>query len=135
MCTLHLTIEYPIPQLFMNSGALVLGDVHPDVLTALPPPITTPRSRVAPFYNVHLSGMGFGDEQLDIDLGPFEQSYGTIIDSGTTFTYLPTAAYQKFSLAFVAVMDNIGVDVRMEDAVGTYCFIAYAADSCIRVLF
>lgn len=133
-CTLSLIIAYPTPHTYMVSGALVLGDVHSDVLTALPPPITTPRSRVAPFYNVHLTGIGFGKELLDIDLKPFEQSYGTIIDSGTTFTYFPTEAYRKFSEAFIAVLDNIGLDVMMEDSVGTYCFVACVVPSHIDIL-
>lgn len=111
----------------MHSGALILGDVHPDVLTALPPPITTPRSRLAPFYNVQISGIAFGEQQLDIDLAPFEKSYGTIIDSGTTFTYLPSDAYQALAQAFVASVEGIGLSVMMEESVGTYCFVACVA--------
>jgi Xylanase inhibitor C-terminal len=108
------------------SGALILGDVPPDVLTALPLPIITPRSRIAPFYNVHISGVSLGKERLDIDLAPFEQSYGTIIDSGTTFTYLPSAAYKQVSAAVVRTVETIGLDVMLEETVGTYCFLAYA---------
>lgn len=98
--------------------------MHPDVLSALPPPIATPRSRVAPFYNVHLSGINLGKEQLDIDFTPFEQSYGTILDSGTTFTYLPSEAYKTFSDAFVKAVEATGRKVMMEESVGTYCFVA-----------
>lgn len=32
----------------------------------------------------------------------YEEGYGTVLDSGTTFTYLPTEAFQHFKEAVTA---------------------------------
>jgi hypothetical protein len=37
--------------------------------------------------------MAIDGEDLKVHLPDFKQRYGTVLDSGTTFSYLPTAAY------------------------------------------
>lgn len=34
----------------------------------------------------------------------FSRGYGTVLDSGTTFTYLPTSAYKAFLTALTAAI-------------------------------
>lgn len=104
----------------------MLGEVSYDALSTLPEPVKIPRSRQAPYYNVLMKGMRLGGEDLNLDLLPFERSYGTILDSGTTFTYLPSTAHKTFSDAFVKAVEGTGRQVILEQSVGTYCFIAYA---------
>ena len=39
----------------------------------------------------------------------YSLGYGTVVDSGTTFTYLPTAAFQRFSKAVDAYAKSKGL--------------------------
>eukprot|EP00892_Ulva_mutabilis_P012167 jgi/Ulvmu1/9322/UM050_0071.1 len=104
-----------------DGGGIILGGLPEPLLGQLPPAIAATRSRAAPYYNVNVEGLRFGDELLNIDLSALEQGYGTIVDSGTTFTYLPSQAHAAFTGAFADAAADQEYSLRW-DAVGTHCF-------------
>ncbi|KAE8099498.1 hypothetical protein FH972_017478 [Carpinus fangiana] len=65
------------------------------------------------FYYVGLSDLGIGDVRLLIPENTFkltEKGYGgVIIDSGTTFSHLPTPVYEIFRDTYVAKMDLVPI--------------------------
>lgn len=70
------------------------------LLGELPNPLHPPAAITAMhassnvYYTIHLNGLAIDGEDLGVHLPDFQERYGTVLDSGTTFTYLPTAAYQ-----------------------------------------
>jgi len=57
-------------------------------------------SKMQTCYSVELSGLGIGDMRLPIPPNSFKTTKkgfgGVIIDSGTTYTHLPTPIYEVF---------------------------------------
>lgn len=63
-----------------------------DVAPGHAPPLRVPRARVAPtnmYYNVQVAGVRLGDVDLPFSAAAWEAGYGTILDSGTTFSFVP----------------------------------------------
>jgi hypothetical protein len=69
---------------------MLLGELRP-----LNPPVTiTPiHASSNVYYTIKLTGMTIDGQDLDLHLPDFGTEGGTVLDSGTTFSYLPTAAY------------------------------------------
>jgi hypothetical protein len=78
------------------------------------------------FYYVGLSGLGIGDARLLIPENTFKLtekgSGGVIIDSGTTFSHLPTPVYEIFRDTYVAKTVNILPRFSFEHPVFDTCF-------------
>ncbi|EFJ40170.1 hypothetical protein VOLCADRAFT_108309 [Volvox carteri f. nagariensis] len=89
---------------FPRNGVLLLGDVPlPEALLASTATSTvyTPliSSMHLHFYNVRIEGIEVKGERLPLDPVMFDRGYGTVLDSGTTFTYLPSLAFEAMSRA------------------------------------
>lgn len=48
------------------------------------------------FYALSVDGIHYGEQQLAVPRAAFSQGYRTVLDSGTTFIYLVSEAYQAF---------------------------------------
>uniref|UniRef100_A0A7S0RJ26 Peptidase A1 domain-containing protein n=1 Tax=Chlamydomonas leiostraca TaxID=1034604 RepID=A0A7S0RJ26_9CHLO len=88
--TFALCFGYP------DGGAMFLGDVpfadHDKmVYTPLLPGWQTH------YYTVKIEQMTVGGSKVNVAASVYAQGYGAVLDSGTTFTYLPTAAFNSFS--------------------------------------
>ncbi|GAB4839658.1 Protein ASPARTIC PROTEASE IN GUARD CELL 2 [Ancistrocladus abbreviatus] len=86
-----------------SNGSLVFGREAMPVGAAW---ITLVRNPRAPsFYYINLSGLGVGGSQVPISEEIFQLTEtgegGTVIDTGTAVTRLPTAAYGAFRDAFI----------------------------------
>lgn len=79
---------------FPAGGTMLLGDVpvQPPLQLRYTPLV----ERRLHYYNVGLQGISLGQKLLGVAMGEYAQGYGAVLDSGTTFTYLPTAAYNAF---------------------------------------
>jgi hypothetical protein len=103
-------------------GALTVGDVDTSLHTG---PVQWAALTVSGYYGVGLTGLavgdpgpgalsgGGGDASIEIDVSSFSASGGgagrtTIVDSGTTFTYLPRAVYRPFLAALAAWCERPG---------------------------
>lgn len=85
-----------------GDGVLMLGDSPaaseiPLQHTPLVPSPTHPF-----YYNVRLDAISVGGQELEIQSAVFQEGYATVLDSGTTFTYIPTPAFQAFAAAVEA---------------------------------
>lgn len=53
-------------------------------------------SAVSAYYNLIIEDLTVGDEALALPPFTFQQGYGAVLDSGTTFAYLPRPVFQPF---------------------------------------
>mmetsp|Transcript_3533 Transcript_3533/g.7973 ORF Transcript_3533/g.7973 Transcript_3533/m.7973 type:complete len:539 (+) Transcript_3533:263-1879(+) len=49
------------------------------------------------FYSVHLKAIRVGSNQLNVPPAVYQRGYGGVVDSGTTFLYLPAEAHAQFN--------------------------------------
>jgi hypothetical protein len=85
-----------------GDGVLMLGDspAANEVELQYTPMVPSPTHPF--YYNVRLDAISVGGDQLDISPSIFQEGYATVLDSGTTFTYIPTPAFQAFASAVEA---------------------------------
>ncbi|GBG60420.1 hypothetical protein CBR_g5596 [Chara braunii] len=87
-------------------GALLLG-------SSLPPPdmkFTLLDLQKSYYYCVVLEGVRLDGETLDVPADIYTEGYGAVLDSGTTFAYLPSQAFHAFKKKVVATIDLERVD-------------------------
>ena len=70
-------------------------------------PLRVPRTRTFKrnmYYNVAVAGLALGDTALEFESQEWEAGYGTVLDSGTTFSFVPkrTAAHLRTELYTLA---------------------------------
>lgn len=83
---------------YPDGGVLMLGDVAlPDSSTTVHTPLLT--NLHLHYYNVKMESITVDGTVLPIEPSLFDRGYGTVLDSGTTFSYLPAAAFKAFSTA------------------------------------
>ncbi|XP_074276036.1 aspartic proteinase 36-like isoform X1 [Silene latifolia] len=99
-----------------GGGVLVFGSiVDPGI-------VYTPLVPSQPHYNLDLQSISINNQKLPIDAAVFTTSIttGTIIDSGTTLTYLAEAAYDPFVSAITAAVSQ---SVRPLLSRGNACYL------------
>ncbi|GAB4814012.1 hypothetical protein N2152v2_001058 [Parachlorella kessleri] len=81
-----------------GDGALVLGSapLPPDLGQLQYTPLLRDGS-YSLYYRVELEGIALGGQQLQVDQAVYSQGYGAMLDSGTTYIYLPSDAFQAFT--------------------------------------
>lgn len=73
------------------------------------PMLTMPRT---PYYfTIEIESMGVGGHDLKVDKSVYAAGYGAVVDSGTTFGYLPSAAYSAFVEAVVVAAKSKGLNL------------------------
>ncbi|AQK57815.1 Eukaryotic aspartyl protease family protein [Zea mays] len=97
-----------------GGGIFSIGDV------VQPKVKTTPLVADKPHYNVNLKTIDVGGTTLQLPAHIFEpgEKKGTIIDSGTTLTYLPELVFKEVMLAVF----NKHQDITFHDVQGFLCF-------------
>ncbi|MEW5312356.1 MAG: hypothetical protein WDW38_003997 [Sanguina aurantia] len=83
---------------FPSGGTMTLGEISlpPSMITKYTP---LSADRHMHYYNVRLDAITVAGVDIEIPASLFEVGYGSVLDSGTTFTYLPSAAFTAFSHA------------------------------------
>ncbi|KAK2965365.1 hypothetical protein RJ640_024107 [Escallonia rubra] len=109
-----------------GGGILVLGEI-------LDPSIVySPLVPSQPHYNLYLQSIAVNGQLLPIDSAVFATSSnrGTIVDSGTTLTYLVEEAYDPFVSAVSLLFLFISVKLNRSDKLSgnSYCFTICAAN-------
>ncbi|KAG0460394.1 hypothetical protein HPP92_020289 [Vanilla planifolia] len=91
----------------IGGGAMVLGGMP------LPPDMVFSRSDPvrSPYYNIELKEIHVSGKRLDLSPSVFDGKHGTVLDSGTTFAYLPKEA-------FVAFKDTIMDEIQLKQIPG-----------------
>ncbi|KAH9315061.1 hypothetical protein KI387_023688, partial [Taxus chinensis] len=108
----------------IGGGAMILG--------AIPPPpemvFTKSNPNRSPYYNIQLKGMRVAGNPLPLSRQVFDGKFGTVVDSGTTYAYLPEAAFVAFR---DAVIKHIGSLKRIDGPDPSYhdiCFSGAGSD-------
>ncbi|KAG0559873.1 hypothetical protein KC19_10G135800 [Ceratodon purpureus] len=98
-----------------DGGALILGSLTPIDEMVFTPSNPTRSS----YYNVVLKEIWVEGVPLPVKPSVFDGRYGTILDSGTTFAYLPAKAFDVFKDAFVRGVKDLkeidGPDENFQD--------------------
>ncbi|XP_057491725.1 aspartic proteinase 36-like [Actinidia eriantha] len=78
-----------------GGGAMVLGGISPpsDMV------FTHSNPRRSPYYNIELKEINVAGKKLSLNPRIFDGKHGTVLDSGTTYAYLPEAAFLAFKEA------------------------------------
>ncbi|KAL4433645.1 hypothetical protein ABPG75_000086 [Micractinium tetrahymenae] len=82
-----------------GDGALLLGDAEVPGSIALQYTPLVPSATHPFYYNVKMLSLAVDGQLLPVSQSLFDQGYGTVLDSGTTFTYMPTPVFQAFKIA------------------------------------
>ncbi|XP_062154924.1 aspartic proteinase 36-like [Alnus glutinosa] len=81
----------------VGGGAMVLGSISPptDMVFSHSNPVRSP------YYNIDLKEIHVAGKPLPLNPSVFDGKHGTILDSGTTYAYLPKAAFVAFKDAIM----------------------------------
>ncbi|CAI7923324.1 unnamed protein product [Closterium sp. NIES-53] len=79
-----------------GGGAMIMGVIQPPAGMKFTP--MDMRSG-GTYYNVILNAITVAGKPLPLDMSVFRSGYGVVMDSGTTFSYLPRKAFEAFKAA------------------------------------
>ncbi|KAL8251008.1 hypothetical protein R6Q59_034701 [Mikania micrantha] len=87
----------------IGGGAMVLGGISPpaEMVYSHSDPVRSS------YYNIELKEIHVAGKRLPISSRVFDGKYGTVLDSGTTYAYLPEAAFVAFKNS--VTKESIGV--------------------------
>ncbi|KAH6802462.1 Eukaryotic aspartyl protease family protein [Perilla frutescens var. frutescens] len=79
----------------VGGGAMVLGGISPpnDMVFTHSDPVRSP------YYNIKLTEIHVAGKKLALNPKVFDGKHGTVLDSGTTYAYLPESAFAAFKEA------------------------------------
>ncbi|KAB2626527.1 aspartic proteinase nepenthesin-1-like [Pyrus ussuriensis x Pyrus communis] len=108
----------------IGGGAMVLGgfSAPSDMIFTRSNPVRSP------YYNIDLKEMHVAGKRLPLDPSVFDRKHGTVLDSGTTYAYLPEAAFLAFKDAIMKELNSLkqipGPDPNFNDI----CFSTAGSD-------
>ncbi|KHG08697.1 hypothetical protein F383_11875 [Gossypium arboreum] len=115
----------------IGGGAMVLGgiSVPSDMVFSYADPVRRYfRDGNSPYYNIDLKEIHVAGKQLSLNPSVFDGKYGTVLDSGTTYAYLPEPAFLAFKEAILKELNGLkqirGPDPNYNDI----CFSTASSD-------
>ncbi|WOL00571.1 hypothetical protein Cni_G09284 [Canna indica] len=99
----------------IGGGAMVLGGISPPhgMVFAHSDPVRSP------YYNIELKEIHVAGKPLRLDPKVFDGKHGTVLDSGTTYAYLPEEAFKRFRDAIMSHLHSLkqirGPDPNFKD--------------------
>uniref|UniRef100_A0A5B6YW79 Putative aspartic proteinase-like protein 2 n=1 Tax=Davidia involucrata TaxID=16924 RepID=A0A5B6YW79_DAVIN len=108
----------------VGGGAMVLGGISPpaDMVFSHSDPVRSP------YYNIDLKEIHVAGNRLSLNPRVFDGKHGTVLDSGTTYAYLPEAAFGAFKDAIKKELHSLkqirGPDPNYNDI----CFFGAGSD-------
>ncbi|KAI4315028.1 hypothetical protein L6164_027878 [Bauhinia variegata] len=87
----------------VGGGAMVLGGISPpsDMVFTNSDPVRSP------YYNIELKEIHVAGKRLHLNPKIFDGKHGTVLDSGTTYAYLPEAAFLAFKDAIMKELKSL----------------------------
>ncbi|CAN6176058.1 unnamed protein product [Urochloa humidicola] len=82
-------------------GIMGLGRGQLSIMDQLVDPVRSP------YYNIELKEIHVGGKQLRVDPKVFDSKHGTVLDSGTTYAYLPEHAFVAFKDAVISKVHSL----------------------------
>ncbi|PPD68450.1 hypothetical protein GOBAR_DD34666 [Gossypium barbadense] len=108
----------------IGGGAMVLGGISApsDMVFSYADPVRSP------YYSIGLKEIHVAGKQLSLNPSVFDGKYGTVLDSGTTYAYLPEPAFLAFKEAILKELNGLkqirGPDPNYSDI----CFSTASSD-------
>ncbi|KAI3808545.1 hypothetical protein L1987_24498 [Smallanthus sonchifolius] len=108
----------------VGGGAMVLGGISPPygMVYAYSDPIRSP------YYNVDLKELHVAGKRLPLNPSIFDGKHGTVLDSGTTYAYIPEEVFLVFKDAIMKELHSVkqirGPDPKYKDI----CFSGAGSD-------
>ncbi|XP_072973861.1 aspartic proteinase 36-like [Typha angustifolia] len=108
----------------IGGGAMVLGGISPpsNMVFSHSDPVRSP------YYNIELKELHVAGKALRLDPKIFNRKHGTVLDSGTTYAYLPEQAFVAFKDAIMSNLHSLkqirGPDPNYNDI----CFAGAGSD-------
>ncbi|KAL6993811.1 hypothetical protein U1Q18_011925 [Sarracenia purpurea var. burkii] len=87
----------------VGGGAMVLGGISPPADMVF----TNSDPARSPYYNIELKEIHVAGKQLPLNPRVFDGKHGTVLDSGTTYAYLPEAAFLAFKDAILKELHSL----------------------------
>ncbi|KAI4330257.1 hypothetical protein MLD38_028557 [Melastoma candidum] len=87
----------------IGGGAMVLGGISPpsDMV------FTNSDAGRSPYYNIDLKEIHVAGKKLPLNPSVFDGKHGTVLDSGTTYAYLPEAAFAAFKDSIMSELQSL----------------------------
>ncbi|KAI7724553.1 hypothetical protein M8C21_003315 [Ambrosia artemisiifolia] len=109
-----------------GGGKLVLGEI------VAPNMVYSPIVPSQAHYNLELQSITVGEQLLSIDASAFATSdiQGTIVDTGTTLSYLTAQAYEPFVDAITAAVSQSATPISLKDM---QCYLVTSSSSIATI--
>ncbi|XP_057780286.1 aspartic proteinase 36-like [Salvia miltiorrhiza] len=113
----------------VGGGSMVLGEIFPpsEMVFTHSDPLRSP------YYNIELNEIRVAGKKLPLNSNVFDGQHGTILDSGTTYAYLPDAAFEAFKAALLKETQSLkriqGPDPNYNDI----CFFSSAGSDVAQL--
>ncbi|KAM3290531.1 aspartic proteinase 36 isoform X1 [Capsicum chacoense] len=107
-----------------GGGAMVLGGIKPPAHMVF----TKSDFGRSPFYNIELKEIHVAGKPLKINPRVFGGKHGTILDSGTTYAYLPEAAFIAFKSSVMKELHSLKQIKGPDPSFNDICFSGAGSD-------
>ncbi|KAK9284849.1 hypothetical protein L1049_024029 [Liquidambar formosana] len=108
----------------IGGGAMVLGGISPpdDMVFTHSDPMRSP------YYNIELKEIHVAGKPLPLNPKVFDGKHGTVLDSGTTYAYLPEAAFGAFKDAIMKELHSFNKIRGPDPNYNDICFSGAGSD-------
>ncbi|PWA90726.1 eukaryotic aspartyl protease family protein [Artemisia annua] len=108
----------------VGGGAMVLGGISPpaEMVYSHSDPVRSP------YYNIELKELHVAGKRLPLNPSVFDGKHGTVLDSGTTYAYLPEAAFVAFKHAIMKELDGVHQIKGPDPSYNDICFSGAGSD-------
>ncbi|KAI3521057.1 hypothetical protein L1887_10516 [Cichorium endivia] len=113
-----------------GGGAMVLGGISPPsgMVYAYSDPARSP------YYNIKLRGLHVAGKRLPLSPSVFDGRLGTILDSGTTYAFLPEPAFLAFKEAIMKELHDVKLINGPDPGYNDICFSSTGSDDGSQLL-
>nr|XP_043617630.1 aspartic proteinase 36-like [Erigeron canadensis] len=108
----------------VGGGAMVLGGISPpaEMVYSYSDPVRSP------YYNIELKELHVAGKRLPLNPSVFDGKHGTVLDSGTTYAYLPEAAFMAFKHAIMKELNDVHQIDGPDPSYHDICFAGAGSD-------
>lgn len=108
----------------VGGGAMVLGGISPpaEMVYSHSDPVRSP------YYNIELKELHVAGKRLPLNPSVFDGKHGTVLDSGTTYAYLPEAAFLAFKQAIMKELHGVRQIKGPDPSYNDICFSGAGSD-------
>ncbi|KVH92463.1 Aspartic peptidase [Cynara cardunculus var. scolymus] len=121
----------------VGGGAMVLGGISPpaEMVYSHSDPVRRYKTSMffltkihlsrdgnSPYYNIELKELHVAGKRLPLNPSVFDGKHGTVLDSGTTYAYLPEAAFLAFKQAIMKELHGVRQIKGPDPSYNDICF-------------